>query len=167
MPAALLAFTAALVLVGVRTLANRSSDSRAANDAAVATTAVVGAPGAPAQELVPVGMPPTASATATGAAERESADSSANEAGSPRESAGAAADSGRAARPSSPPVHVPQRWTPPPTRPKETVAAPAAAPPPKAEPPAQTAAPNGPKPGCESPFAIGPDGIRQIKPECM
>lgn len=29
------------------------------------------------------------------------------------------------------------------------------------------AAPAGNKPGCESPFVVGRDGIRQIKPECM
>jgi len=163
MPAALLAFTAALVLVGVRTLANRGSEAGSANDAAAATTTIVAAPVQPARELAPVGLPPATSAGAPTTAQQGSDAPSASDATAASAPEGSV-DSGRANRPT--PAYAPPRTFQPAPRPRET-APPTVAPPVRAEPPAQTATSNGPKPGCESPFAIGADGIRQIKPECM
>jgi hypothetical protein len=69
-------------------------------------------------------------------------------------------DAGHAATSATTAAPVRPVWTPPP--PPRVVRAPE---------PSVTAAPPAPPPshksGCESPFTIGADGIRQVKPECL
>lgn len=142
MPAALLAFTAALLLVGLRTLAghgplelSRREGARAARDAEPPPLASSSAP------LV------IAAADAAAAATR----------------ADASVEPARPAR-------VQAQWTPPlavrvtARAPDVGAAAVPVAAPPSNAPPAPAAAH---KSSCDSPFVVGADGIRQIKPECI
>jgi eukaryotic-like serine/threonine-protein kinase len=152
MPAALLAFTAALLLVGLRVLTRhdapaRSEHSEAAN-AELSTTSV-----AAAKSTEPEANPAMSSGAEASSAELPGAD------------AGAA----RAAAPATTvaPPRVIYAAPPPAARPATRDVA-TAAPTGRVETPAVPATSNGGhKPGCENPFAIGADGIRQIKPECL
>jgi eukaryotic-like serine/threonine-protein kinase len=148
MPAALLAFTAAMLLVGLRTLRRHDappSPASAISDAAMdlsTTTATAPKVQAPPSALPSAGS--TASVASVDAGHARVVSSSAS-------------------------VVQPQRhvWVAPtpvvrsPSR--DTTAAPPST---RGETPSASAT-SGHKPGCESPFAIGPDGIREIKPECL
>ncbi|AKV02013.1 serine/threonine protein kinase [Labilithrix luteola] len=134
MPAAFIAFTAALLLVGLRTWPR---DSEPAAAPAAAGPAVVTAQASAASSVV---------------APAESASTSVVD--------GSAPAKGNDLRPAWAPKHVVAS---PPPAPKPAAPPPIApAPPPTAK---ATAAPA--KAGCDNPFVIGPDGIRQIKPECL
>ncbi|MBX3221178.1 MAG: serine/threonine protein kinase [Labilithrix sp.] len=147
MPAALVAFTVAMLLVGLRTLTRRDAASAAPIDAApitsVSTTNGV-APRAsePSTELAP----------SPRAAELEGAPDGLE----------ATADMVRAAAAGA---RVRSRAALAFARSPGRRRAPAPAPTARAE--ATSTSSPAHKPGCESPFAIGPDGIRQIKPECL
>ncbi|MBN9162378.1 MAG: hypothetical protein BGO98_06100 [Myxococcales bacterium 68-20] len=149
MPAALLAFTAVMLLVGVRTLTRR--DPPGPSERYDAAARLVDAPAATPVEQQPLVQPtpePSVSATEPPRAPDAGAGSRAASASSPSPP--------RVVYVPSPPVaRVPAR---------ETANA---APSPRAETTSAPTANVGPKPGCESPFAIGPDGLRQIKPECL
>ncbi|MBX3259945.1 MAG: serine/threonine protein kinase [Labilithrix sp.] len=145
MPAALVAFTVAMLLVGVRTLTRREAASITHVDAAPITS-VTTAHGVAPKASEPSAEPaPTTPAAAPSGAEAE-----------PEADAGP-----RRAAP------TPRAWvaSQPALRPPPRDVAPAAPPPPRAD--APPAANPAHKPGCESPFTIGSDGIRQIKPECL
>ena len=159
MPAALLAFTAAMLLVGLRALTNRGVGE--AHERTDAMTSA--ARGAPASE---VGLPssPAAAATPDGQASPNAPETTTTTA-APLGSATATASATVAA----PTPRAPQYWAPartvhaPPPVVTQAPAAPAAAPAPPTNAPAAPAH----KAGCENPFMVGTDGIRQIKPECM
>jgi serine/threonine protein kinase len=139
--AALIAFVAGLFLVGVRAVI-RHDVSRSA-------------PAIEAKVVEPSPLP-IAFALASSSA---SATPSIVDAGPPRV----------VVAPPPPVVQPPPRAVyvapPPPVArvPRETPPTPAT----RVEPAAPPATSAGHKHGCESPFAIGPDGIRQIKPECL
>lgn len=158
----------------------RSRSRKAAAAAAIALAAValvVGARalprGAPAE---PVGTRPPAAASLPERASEERATGERDER--------ADANEPLAARPTTAEATPDAgRTTPPPTqRPRPAARAPyggpaarpvAHAPPPRRDPAPAPAARSEPAPvsatkgGCENPFSIGADGIRQIKPECM
>lgn len=162
MPAALLAFTAAMLLVGLRTLTNRGAGDAQRTDATSSA-----ARGAPAGE---VGLPASATAVTTTDGQANAAEATTTT-GAPLGSAAATATATATATaaPVAPAPRAPQYWAP-----ARTVHAPA---PVATQAPAATAAApavpaNAPatpahKAGCENPFMVGTDGIRQIKPECM
>lgn len=130
MPAAFVAFTAALLLVGVRTWPRGSDSGPGAAGPAVVTTQASALPVASASPFVPTSSPSEDAAPPAKAQE---------------------------ARPAWAPKHVVPAPAPKPT---PVPVAPAPAAPAKA-----SAAPA--KAGCDNPFVIGADGIRQIKPECL
>lgn len=141
MPAALVAFTVAMLLVGVRTLTRRDAASVTHVDAAPLTSATTTNGVAPNASEPATELPAAAPAAAPSSAE---------------------ADAGP--RRAAPPARA---WVAPAPafRPQPRDVAPASAPPARADSPPQASPAH--KPGCESPFAIGSDGIRQIKPECL
>jgi eukaryotic-like serine/threonine-protein kinase len=160
MPAALLAFTAVLLVVGLRA----ARTSHGADDEATAQAAAAAAT-SPAGSLPPATA--AAEAVETDGAEAESETSDAEETvATPRLEVAAAepepvvrravttrTSPARAARPSAPPPPAP--------RPTPAAVQPSPPPAPTPRPVPQS------KPSCESPFAVGADGIRQIKPECL
>jgi serine/threonine-protein kinase len=170
MPAALLAFTAAMLLVGLRTLAGRAANvagDRSALSAAAAPPLDVVAVSQPESTLsmharVPYVVPdarvvaPPRSATAR-------APSVADAAALPVTAATTTPTT--TTTPSRPAQSTPARTA--------HAAPPPAALPPASPPPAAPAAPasvpasTGAHRSCDSPFTVGSDGIRQIKPECM
>lgn len=132
MPAAFIAFTAALLLVGLRTWP-RGSDSAAPGAAAGSAIATTQASAMPAASSAPF-VPSTTTEDAAPPAKTQEA------------------------RPTWVPKHVVVPAPAP--KPAPAPVAPAPVPPAKA-----SAAPA--KAGCDNPFVIGADGIRQIKPECL
>ena len=163
MPAALLAFTAAMLLVGLRTLSSRGAgDARERTDA---TTS--GARGGPAGE---VGLPSSAAAVTTPGGQANAPDTMTTT-GAPLGTATATAATATmmvtaTAAPVAPAPRAPQHWAPARTVHAPPPVAPQAPGPPVAAPANAPPAP-GHKAGCENPFIVGTDGIRQIKPECM
>jgi serine/threonine-protein kinase len=141
MPAALFAFAAVMLLVGLRTLASRGTAAREqSDDASSSVVAAISAP--PAAAPIPIVVMQTPPPI------RSSAPSASVSAPAPPRPAPAAVVWQPRPAPRAPevaPVAV-------------TTAAPATAHGNAAEPR---------KPSCEIPFVIGADGIRQIKPECM
>lgn len=164
MPAALLAFTAALLLVGLRTLGNRAAaDTRDRSDATAAQAAQA-AQAAPRSEVV---LPSPAPAAVLGSPDAHDVSSTPD--GAAASAPPSAPQAERAITITTATVAAPRPqayWAPP--RPV-VHAAPPPAPAPSAAAAAPASAPASPahKPGCESPFVVGTDGIRQIKPECM
>lgn len=171
MPAALLAFTAALLLVGLRILSRHDTTERGAHSAAEAEGMAMmsgGRPQATVESTPPsatsdvtqlvghtpeVAMPPAVTQVATYVTATATPPP--------------VAPPPRAAAPvRSPVVAAPVRVSPPPAlraSPRETNSSAAT---PRAE-PASAPPAAAQKAGCENPFAISADGIRQIKPECM
>jgi serine/threonine-protein kinase len=151
MPAALVAFAAALILVGFQTIARHDPPSppQSAPPAEWATATSAAAKGSE-----PVAPPPLAPSASAGAA------AAPLDAGRARPPATGTAQAAASARPPHA-VYVPAPAVRSPPR------DPTPAPPPRAEPAREPAASAVHKAGCESPFAIGADGIRQIKPECI
>lgn len=147
MPAALLAFTAVMLLVGLRTLPRH--DERMTSERAAANELSPRAPAANTFDSSPVlTAAPTPSEVVLTAAPSD---------------AGPPAPRLRSSeRPPNLQPHIVYASPQPPSvlRQQPHEVAPIAAPP-------SSATPLGHKSSCESPFAIGPDGIRQIKPECL
>jgi hypothetical protein len=153
MPIALLAFTAVLLLTGLTAL-KRQAGRAAAVQSEVATHAaqVLEAP-PPAAVAIAPSTATTQAHPAVAPPPALPAHAAVHVPATQRPVAHATASRGGRSAPAAP--------TPPSAPP------PAAAPVAPAAPPAPAAAAPAVKPGCESPFAIGADGIRQIKPECM
>ncbi len=180
MVTALLAFSAALLLVGLRALSNRRDESSTVHDAAVSTAALPAALEAPAvaEESPPATLATTAPAASTTSPVTSSLAAAASSPPAVASSLPAVASSSPVSAPassassgSSDAKHTAARSSPPVVQPRvvrrESPREPPPPPPRPEPPPAPATAGAGHKPGCESPFAIGPDGIRQIKPECM
>ena len=147
MPAALIGFVAALLVVGVRALGNHAAaDGRARADA----NAVSARP--PADALPASASVPTSTRETTAATYEASLPSGPVVTNPPPPAAPKAPTW-------PPPARTPPHVAAPPTNPPAPVsAAPSSATPAAA--PAHKAA-------CDNPFVVGTDGIRQIKPECM
>ena len=146
MPAALIAFVAALLVVGVRTLGNHAAaDGRARADANTVAA-----------------RPPTDALPASASVPTSSHDATTTTVTYESPSPPALTNTAPAPTPKAP------TWTPARTTPH--VAAPVVtAPPPVAVSPSASSPAVAPthKAACDNPFVVGTDGIRQIKPECM
>ena len=151
MPAALIAFSVALLVVGLRTLGNHAAaDGRARVDANAA-------PARPPAESLP-GTASSASVTSAATTALTAASTAAPGtsplAPAPGASVVPAAKAPIGGAPARPSPHVPPPVAIVPSPPATLAASPTAA-----------ASPH--KAACDNPFVVGPDGIRQIKPECM
>jgi len=154
MPAALIAVTAALVVVGLRTLGNHAgADGRARVDANTATAR-------PSADSLP------------GAASLAASASNASTTQAELPVGTASADAATVSTPTATATATAKvlTWSPP-ARPAAHAAAvpPPAVSPPPASTPASTSPTLGAarKAACDNPFVVGADGIRSIKPECM
>jgi len=162
-PVLLVALLAVATAVGVRTLGRAGASARATRDAsALANEAPPPAIGLPS--LASASLSPGADGETPGAALR---DASAQPSPAHLPTAqGARASGAAAATPRTGFVHAPVGAPAQPARsPARTPDPPQPAP--QASAPAPAAAAPAHKASCDSPFVVGPDGIRQIKPECM
>jgi serine/threonine-protein kinase len=155
LPAALLAFAAGMLMVGLRVHSNQTA--RGPRSAEIVVGASAREPQTSA--MVPRGEAPAISATSMPLSTPSALPSSAasNEAVKPI--ATSTVQALRSWHPTPATVQPPSRAS----RTQEPSPTPAA----KSVEPSPPNTNPGHKSGCESPFAIGPDGIRQIKPECM
>ncbi|HVH45215.1 MAG TPA: protein kinase [Labilithrix sp.] len=159
LPAALLAFTTAMLLVGLRVYSKHPTHAPPEPDIAVGAAAHEAASTANITSSSSNGAPAAGDPTTAnpGAAASVAIGPASGDGGKVLPAAFQAARTWHPAVAAQPAVRVPARGSDPTPAPTPGRVDPAS--PPNAN--------AGHKPGCESPFAIGPDGIRQIKPECM
>jgi serine/threonine-protein kinase len=151
LPAAFFAFATGMLMVGLRVHSNQTARSPRTAEIVVGASArePQSSSNLPKTE---VSAPPASSVLLVVPSALPSAPASS-------ESVKSTAQGSRSWHPASPPAPAPRG----PSRPQESLPSSA----PKGVEPSPPNTNPGHKPGCESPFAIGPDGIRQIKPECM
>jgi eukaryotic-like serine/threonine-protein kinase len=168
LPASLLAFSAAMLLVGLRVLSGRGAEDAQERTEASTRAARLG----PATE---VALTSSSSAASPSRGGETSADASSSGQAEATTTTGAslAGDAASTAPPlakaHTPPSNAAPARTPPqaaPARPIHAAAPVTTQAPAPPSPPATTPAATLHK-SCESPFVVGADGIRQIKPECM